>query len=79
MHIILIMGLYLFIGFVFTTAVYKYIGCVEDDDDMIVPLILMWPFVLLIALAILINELVTKLVKSTIEPKDKNAAQDNEE
>lgn len=79
MHIILIMGLYLFIGFVFTTAVYKYIGCVEDDDDMIVPLILMWPFVLLIALAILINELVTKLVKSTIEPKDKNAVQDNEE
>lgn len=79
MHIILIMGLYLFIGFVFTTAVYKYIGCVEDDDDMIVPLILMWPFVLLIALAILINELVTKLVKSVIEPKDKNVVQDNEE
>lgn len=78
MHIILIMGLYLFIGFVFTTAVYKYIGCVEDDD-MIVPLILMWPFVLLIALAILINELVTKLVKNIIEPKDKNAVQDNEE
>lgn len=79
MHIILIMGLYLFIGFVFTTAVYKYIGCVEDDDDTIVPLILMWPFVLLIALAILINELVTKLVKNIIEPKDKNAVQDNEE
>lgn len=79
MHIILIMGLYLFIGFIFTTAVYKYIGCVEEDDDMIVPLILMWPFVLLIALAILINELVTKLVKSVIEPKDKNVVQDNEE
>lgn len=79
MHIILIMALYLFIGFLFTTAVYKYIGCVEDDDDMIVPLILMWPFVLLIALAILINELVTKLVKNIIEPKDKNAVQDNEE
>ena len=78
MHIILIMGLYLLIGFLFTTAVYKYIGCVEDDD-MIVPLILMWPFVLLIALAILINELVTKLVKNIIEPKDKNAVQDNEE
>ena len=79
MHIILIMGLYLLIGFLFTTAVYKYIGCVEDDDDTIVPLILMWPFVLLIALAILINELVTKLVKNIIEPKDKNAVQDNEE
>lgn len=79
MHIILIMGLYLFIGFLFTTAVYKYIGCVEENDNMIVPLILMWPFVLLIALAILINELVTKLVKSVIEPKDKNVVQDNEE
>lgn len=79
MHIILIMALYLFIGLIFTTAVYKYIGCVEDDDDTIVPLILMWPFVLLIALAILINELVTKLVKSVIEPKDKNVVQDNEE
>lgn len=79
MHIILIMGLYLFIGFVFTTAVYKYIGYVEEDNDVIVPLILMWPFVLLIALAILINELVTKLVKNIVEPKDENAVQDNEE
>ena len=79
MHIILIMGLYLFIGFAFTTAVYKYIGYVEEDNDAIVPLILMWPFVLLIALAILINELVTKLVKNIVEPKDENAVQDNEE
>lgn len=79
MHIILIMGLYLFIGFVFTAAVYKYIGYVEEDNDAIVPLILMWPFVLLIALAILINELVTKLVKNIVEPKDENAVRDNEE